>query len=176
MPSTKPAAGGPSEARQSKGVKISVAHFAAMVDRTPRWVNQLVQDGFIPRLERGQFSLIDAVRGVMSFYEARLERTNKTAAASRATDARTREIELRIAERRRELIPVEEAKAVVMEYAQMVRAELSGLPARFTRDVAERRKLEQELDGSFGRIAAACERAAAAVGEPGGAVEAEPEA
>jgi restriction endonuclease Mrr len=163
-------------AEKPRGQTITVTQAAALLNRTPRWVQNLVAAGFIQKSKRGSYSVVEVVRGAVAYYEDQLERTNKSAAASRATDARTREIELRIAERRRELIPVEEAKAVVMEYAQIVRAELSGLPARFTRDVAERRKLEQELDGSFGRIAAACERAAAAVGEPGGAVEAEPEA
>ena len=47
------------------------------------------------------------VRGALAYYEDLQTKNTKTAASSRATDARTREIELRIAERRRELISVE---------------------------------------------------------------------
>ena len=159
-----------------KGQTITLAQAATLLNRSTSWVQKLVSEGYIARAGTNQYSVVAIVRGLLAYYEDLLEKSNKVAAASRATDARTREIELRIAERRKELIPVEDAKAVVMEYGAMVRAEFTGLPARYTRDIAERRKLEQEVDESFARIAAACERAESALAEPGEPREAEPEA
>ncbi len=79
------------------------------------------------RAQRGEYTLVGVIRGALAYYEDQLSKNNKAAVASRATEARTREIELRIQERSRELIPMEDAKAVVGEMAALVRAELAGL-------------------------------------------------
>lgn len=164
------------EAEKPKGQTITVTQAGALLNRTPRWVQNLVAAGFITKSKRGAYTLVEVVRGAVAYYEDQLEKANKAAAASRATDARTREIELRIAERKRELIPQEDAMAVVSELAGMVRAEFSGLPARFTRDLEQRRRLEQEINGTFERLSAAASRAGTALATGGGAVASEPEA
>lgn len=159
-----------------KGQTITLQQAATLLNRSVSWVQKLVTDGYIVRAGTNQYSVVAIVRGMMAYYEDLLEKSNKAAAASRATDARTREIELRIAERRRDLIPQEDARAVVSEMAAMVRAEFSGLPARFTRDLPERRRLEQEIDGSFDRLADAARNAGAALATGGIDMAAEPEA
>jgi len=83
---------------------------------------------------------------------------------------------LRIAERQRDLIPQEDARAVIGEMAALVKAEFVGLPARVTRDLDLRRTLEQEVDASFARLAASAERARSALVTGGFDLEAEPEA
>lgn len=67
-------------------------------------------------------------------------------------DAKAAEIEMRIAEKRRELIPVEDHIAALDIVVGAVRAEFSGLPARVTRDMDLRRKLETEANASLNRI------------------------
>jgi PAS domain-containing protein len=161
---------------KSKGQTISLAQAATLLNRSPSWVSLLVSKGYIARDGYGKYSVVAIVRGALSYYEDLLEKSNKAAAASRATDARTREIELRIAERRRHLIPHEDARAVVGEMAAMVKAEFSGLAARYTRDMTERRRLEQEVDGSFERLAAAARAAGAALATGGGDMATESEA
>ncbi len=154
---------------------LSADQAAALVGRSRRWIFDLAQKGFIEKEKGGRFSLLAIVRGVVAYYEAQLQESNKAAAANRATEARTREIELRIKERSRELIPLEDAKAVVGEMATAVKSEFQGLPARYTRDMQERRRLEQEIDGAFERLsrrAAEAERSLAA-GE--NTLDAEPE-
>ena len=161
---------------KSKGQTISLAQAATLLNRSPSWVSLLVGKGYITRDGYGKYSVVAIVRGALTYYEDLLEKSNKAAAASKATDARTREIELRIAERRRDLIPLDDAKAVVSEMAAMVKAEFIGLPARYTRDMTERRRLEQEVDGSFERIAAAARSAEAALATGSIDMAAEPEA
>lgn len=159
-----------------KGQTITLQQAATLLNRSVSWVQKLVTDGYIVRAGTNQYSVVAIVRGLIAYYDDLLEKTNKAAAASRATDARTREIELRIAERRRDLIQQEDARAVVSEMAAMVKAEFSGLPARFTRDLAERRRLEQEIDGSFDRLAAAARNAGTALATGSIDMAAEPEA
>lgn len=131
---------------------VTVAQAAALCGRSPSWVKQLRSEGFIPT-GRGRARLCDVIAGVVAYYEDRLKDGTKSAAANRATEARTREIELRTAERARRLIPIEDSLAIHAELAQRVRTEFSGLPARITRDVELRRKMEVEIDGIFSRLA-----------------------
>lgn len=145
---------------------FSVSEAAELTGRSVQWIYQLAKAGHIAKEGRGRYPISGLLKGVIAYYEQLLEKASQSAAASKATDARTREIELRIAERRRELIAADEARAVIMEFGAMVRAEFGALPARFTRDMDERRKLEQEVHGSFERIAAAAERAATALAAP----------
>lgn len=131
---------------------LTVAQAAKLFDRSTQWVHQLTKGGFIVKEKHGRYTLVALARGVVAYYDDLLSKNTKTAAASRATDARTREIELRIKERSRELIPLEDARAVIGEMAAAIRAEFQGLPARYTRDMQERRRLEQEIDGAFERL------------------------
>lgn len=158
-----------------RGNTLTVNQVAALCGRSTQWVHQLVKEGFVQKQGKNQYALVAVVRGVIAYYEDLQSKSSKSVAANRATDARTREIELRIAERRRELIAVEDARAVVLEFGAIVRSEFGALPARYTRDMSARRKLEQEVDGSFERIAAAAGRAQAALADPDGAMPAGPE-
>lgn len=161
---------------KTRGQRITAAQAAVLLGRSERWVYNLVQGGYITKEAYGQYSVVAVVRGAMAYMDEQIAKMQKSAAGNRATDARTREIELRIAERQRDLIPQEDARAVVSEMAAMVRAEFVGLPARFTRDMGERRRLEQEIDGSFERLAAAAKSAGTALATGSLDMVAEPEA
>ena len=64
--------------------------------------------------------LVGAVQGYLRYLKDDERRSAKSAADSRVRDARALEIELRIAERSRELIPVEDALNDMAELAGMV--------------------------------------------------------
>ena len=144
--------------------RVSVTEAAAIFGRTPRWVQALAARGNI-RVGRGLYDLAGLVQAALAEMEGRLEGSARAVAANRASEARAREIELRIAERQRDLIPVEDAKAVVAQIAGLAKAELVGLPARFTRDPETKKRLEVEVDAMLRRMADAAERAAAEVAE-----------
>ena len=142
---------------------IAIGQAARLLMISDERVRQLQKQGYIPRApKRGVVPLVGAVQGYLRYLKDEERQTSKSAAASRVTDARTREIELRIAERQRDLIPQEDARAVIGEMAAMLKAEFVGLPARVTRDLDLRRTLEQEVDASFARLAASAERAGSA--------------
>ncbi|MBB06593.1 MAG: hypothetical protein CML03_13970 [Pseudooceanicola sp.] len=160
---------------RTRGQTITVSQAAALLGRSDRWVQGLVKSGYMDRAQRGEYTLVGVIRGALAYYEDQLAKNNKAAVASRATEARTREIELRIQERSRELIPMEDAKAVVGEMAALVRAELAGLAARYTRDMEARRALEEVIDGALERITVAADKAGSALVAGSGDLEAERE-
>ena len=142
---------------------IAIGQAARLLMISDERVRQLQKQGYIPRApKRGVVPLVGDVQGYLRYLKDEERQSSKSAAASRVTDARTREIELRIAERQRDLIPQEDARAVIGEMAALVKAEFVGLPARVTRDLDLRRTLEQEVNASFARLAASAERARSA--------------
>ena len=104
-----------------RGQTITVSQAAALLGRSDRWVQGLVKAGYIERANRGEYTLVAVIRGALAYYEDQITKNNKAAAATRASEARTREIELRIQERSRELIAMEDARAVIGEMAALAR-------------------------------------------------------
>ncbi len=68
-----------------------------------------------------------------------------TAAAEAARAARAEAQELRLAEARRELVPVEDGEAALDHVVGEILTMISGLPARVTRDIPVRRRIEAEI-------------------------------
>lgn len=138
---------------KSSGQTLTADQAGVLLGRSRQWVFNLVKDGFIEKQAKGQYTLVAVIRGAMAYYEDQLKKTSKTAIASRAQDARAREVELRIAERTRQLIPVEDADLALDLLAGVVNSQLTGFAARVTRDVPLRRKIEAELYETKRKIA-----------------------
>jgi hypothetical protein len=138
---------------------IPIEQAALLLMISAERVRQLVKAGSIPKPAKGRVPLVGAVQGYIRFLKDEDRRSTKTASASRVQDARAQEIELRTAERKRELIPIEEATAALDFVVAKVRGEMTGLPIRFTRDVPLRRKLEDELNGALRRATEALRKA-----------------
>lgn len=138
---------------------ISVVDLARMAGRTDRWVRLMVSAGTFTRAGRGRIDLASVIAGLIQVGEDAAVDTSAKASASRVTDARTREIEQRIAIRERQLIPTDDAIAEYDILVAVCRKEIDGLPAAFTRDMTERRRLEKLCDGAKTRIADALGKA-----------------
>jgi len=131
-------------------------------------IRQLRHRGVFDSIEGARISyhFVDAVRGYLDFKrdelaekKARLERT------ARVTNARAREIELRIAERMAKLMSVEDTKAIIRELVKMASDEFSALPMRAAAagfSSEEVLDIEREISRSLARIKkaskAACDR------------------
>ncbi len=148
---------------------LSGERVAILLGLTTRQVQRLAREGAILRDGRRGFT-------VASVAAAIARRHGRADGEKRIADARAAEIELRIAARRRELIPYEEAVAALDDVVGAVREEASGLPARITRDLALRRKIEQEVDGFLGRLSNRLSKAAAALEAGSAALESAPKA
>lgn len=133
---------------------IPIGQAARLLMISEERIRQLVKQGHVPKSDkRGYVQLVGTVQGYLRYLKEDERRSSKSAADSRVRDARALEIELRIAERSRELIPVEDALTDMAEFVGLVRSELAGLPARLTRIIDERQKIEAEVDGLLNRLA-----------------------
>ena len=148
------------EEQKSEGGFISVGMASRLLMVSEERVRQLVKLGYVPRVAKGKFPLVGVVQGYIKFLKDEERRSSKTATASRMQDAKAAKIEIEIAEKKRELIPVEDHRLVIDIITAKVRDEISGLPARFTREMELRRKLETEVNASLNRIAGAIDASA----------------
>lgn len=131
---------------------LSVAQAAALLGRSDRWVHMLREAGHIRLGERGQYSVVAVVRGAMAYMDELHEKAQRKARENRATDARTREIELRTTAREATLIGKEDVVAVLDGMAEMARAEFTSLPRRAARGRAARAALSAEVEQTLARI------------------------
>lgn len=125
---------------------LTTAQAAILLEIGPERVRQLVKSGHIEKRGKDQVPLVSAVRGYISFLKDEARRSSKSASASRVQDARAREIELKTAEREGRLMDVEEVREIVADWGGTLRTGLSSIPARLSRDMAFRRKIETEID------------------------------
>lgn len=132
---------------------IEIEQAARLLMITAERIRQLAKEGYIPKPIRGLVPLVGTVQGYIRFLKDEERRASKSASAARLHDARTRETELRIAERDHRLIDLEEHDAVFDEAFGGLRSALLSLPQRVTRDREVRRKIEVELDTIFARVA-----------------------
>ncbi len=137
---------------QQQGDLITLEVAGRLLMISPERIRQLSKAGYIAIPKRGFTTIVSAVQGYIRFLKEDARKESKSAAASRAVDARAAEIELRIAERKRELIPLEDALLAMDLLAGEVNRQLAGLPAQITRDIALRRDIEAKVDGVRARI------------------------
>lgn len=126
--------------------EMTLADGAALIGTSAEWVRRLIAEGAVKKSPNGGVFRDDLVRGYLAWIKDEQRRATKSAGESRVKDARAREIELRIAQREGDLIDLADHDAVVDEMAGIFVAALSGLPARVTRDIPLRRKIEAECD------------------------------
>jgi hypothetical protein len=104
---------------------------------------QLADEGVIARLDDGRFDQDQARLAYLTWLRDPARRSAKSAAASELERAKTRLIQLRIAEREKVLMRADEHFGLVDEMAGLFRTGLSSLPARIAgRDLVERRRIE----------------------------------
>lgn len=156
-------------------VPLEVA--AALIKVTTRRVQQLVKEGWIKKSGRGGYPLLSVVHGYIDFLQDEARRSSKSASASRVTDARTREIEIRIADKeKRHLVEArEEAIAAVDAIIGGLRADLIAAPARITADLEQRRKIETVLNDALRAAAERSDKLARGISPDGDAADASPE-
>jgi phage terminase Nu1 subunit (DNA packaging protein) len=136
----------PTGAQADEAGTITTEVLARLLMVTPHWVRRLTNEGWIPRPARNRYRIAEGVQGYIRFLRDEQRRASKSASASRVQDARACEIELRTAREENRLIETEEAIAVCDEIVGAWRSALSGLPARITRNLELRRRIETEVD------------------------------
>lgn len=100
----------------------------------------------------------NVVAGYARFLKESASDRTTNAALTRAQDARAREVELRIKREERELIAQDEALLAMSMLCGIISQQLSGLPARITRDMELRRQIETETHAAQEAIATALDK------------------
>lgn len=138
---------------------------------TDRHLRRLVADGWIKKSD-DKFTVVGCVQGYINYLKDENRRGSQSAAKNRTSDARAREIELRIARQERKLIPFEEASAAMQIAIGAVRAELEGAAANITRDRELRNRIQDAHDGILKRASERIGREVAALRTGGDALAA----
>lgn len=156
MKRTKTKSESASHAVEPGEILLGPTEAAKLFGRSPSWLHGVIAAGHVEKSAGGRYTLTALTRGVVGYFEALLERSTKAAGESAVQAARAREIELRIAQRERDLIPLEDALAFAGELCGVVRTNIDGLPARCTRDLEMRRTIEREVNEALKRISERC--------------------
>lgn len=146
------------EKQENTSGTIPISQAALLLMISDERVRQLVKSGYIERPQRGRVPLVGAVQGYIRFLREEERRSTKSAADNRVREARAKEIELRTAREAGELVPLEEAVAYVQSVVGTLMSRLNGLPAQITRNLDERRRIADMLDGIRSEVAAVCEK------------------
>lgn len=135
---------------------ITLAGLRRLTGAEPCEIESLIASGAIPTPE-GREQVVPMIEAVQS-YLAHLRDTARTASASaamaRARDARAEASELALAVSRRDLIPDGEAETAADFLCGVIVEKIGGLPARVTRDLCDRRRIEDALVKTQEAIAA----------------------
>jgi len=123
-----------------------VAAIADLVGIGAERIRQLCKIGYIAKAARNQVWLRSGVQGYIRSLKDDLANNTKSASAAALQDAKRAEIEQRMAEAQRNLVPTEDADAFVDEVEGAWVAKLVSLPAAYTRNLDERRRLETHCD------------------------------
>lgn len=167
MPENQAASAVDDGANHPRGPLINTEQAARLLMKSAERVRQLAKEGWITQAGSAQdrrYRLLDVVQGYIRFRDDEDRRTNKSAAHSRITDARSREVELKNAQREGRLIELDEAVAVIEAVIGLLRSLLSGLAARVTRDLSLRRTIETAVNDILNNISDLAAQRAKALG------------
>jgi hypothetical protein len=131
---------------------LTLAQAAALVGRSERWISQLRERGYIATPAPGQYPIVSVLRGAMAYFEDQIARQADTARQTAATDARTREIELRIKRKAANLIPLSCVEAEFADWLPAFRAEMAGVPKRASGDPEKQERLACEIEAIMARM------------------------
>lgn len=140
--------------------EVSVGEIARILMIGEERVRQLAKDKWIPRVGRGKYPLAASVQGYIRFLKDESRRSTKVAADALIKNERARALKLKNDRDEGRLIDTEESLGTLDEIIGELRSRISAVPARVTRDLKLREKIETEIDAAFTRAADALAKAA----------------
>lgn len=124
----------------------SAKALASVTGVSSRRLRQIATEAGISPSAHGRWPVAPVVLAVIAAAGRQRENDAERDARAALMRARAREIEVRTAQRERELVPIAEATAFVTRIVGKMIALLTALPARATRDVVMRRRIEELID------------------------------
>ncbi|ORE90534.1 hypothetical protein ATO13_22551 [Stappia sp. 22II-S9-Z10] len=132
---------------------VDVNTLAQLIGVTPRQIQIVAKEGYYAAERRGQWPLVASVRGYVRYLHDQIAGAQKSTHENRLRDAKAKEIEVRTARVDRTVIDLAEAQEIFDEITGAYLASLEGLPARLTRNVRERTRIQQIFDTERQRLA-----------------------
>lgn len=136
----------------SKGQTLTLPQAAALLGRSERFVGNLRERGYVATVKHGEYPLVNLVRGVIAYYDELEVKNAHTAREVAATDARTREIKLRIQRKSANLIGRADAEAELDDWAKAVRDEMGALRSIEFENPARQAEWQREIEASLARF------------------------
>ena len=152
--------------------EISQTEAAGVLQVTPAWIRQMIDRGYMTLKGNGLLDAKDVWSGYIRYLKDEKRQSQKSAGETRVAAARASEIELRIAQKQRELIPLDDAMLAFSDLCGFVRQSMDGLAARTTRDIAIRKSIEKETDAVLQEISDRASERGRALAAGGDALEA----
>lgn len=147
---------------------LTAGEASTLLGVTGRQVRALAAAGKIPKACRGRYRLGDLVPGYLATLAAERQRQAGGAADTDFRRLRSAELSLRLDERSRRLDGEARAaaQAVVDEAGGALRSALAAVPARVTRDLTVRARIELEVNLALNAVADRLDREAARLAPP----------
>jgi phage terminase Nu1 subunit (DNA packaging protein) len=132
---------------------ITLGEAARLIGRSENRVGQLERAGYIKKIKHGKYDAADVCQGFARSVQDDKRTTEKSLADAALAQARADATHLRIERERGVLVPTHAAVEYLKLVSGIIVRELVGLPTAFTRDLAQRKRLESMLDAVRHRVA-----------------------
>jgi hypothetical protein len=131
---------------QDSGQPVSAVKMAAHLDMERAWLAKLVSQGVLAQRPDGRFDLDSVRRAYLGFLRTERKRSPKSEADSAFTQAKAELLQIKIGERKKELMMASECYGMLDEVHGLFMTHLSGLAAKIGgRDLSLRRKVEAAI-------------------------------
>ncbi len=168
MPTECPPKGGIRDHRQrsAKPATVSASALALHLDCSRTYIGKLEAEGVIQRQGDG-FPLDQSRVAYLRYLRRERQQSPRTEADAAHIKAKTEMLQLRLMQKRRELVRRDAHEAMIDQMAGLVLTKLGGWPARVAgTDLAVRRRAEAVVRELRTEIAEACTKLAEEQGEP----------
>lgn len=134
---------------------VSQLELARLLGITGPGVGKVVKAGFLKKTADGKrLELIPSLRGYVDYkVEQATRRFSRETPTDRLAAKREQQLDRKLAIEDRQIIDLSEALDVYDEIVGLFLTTLGGLPARLTRNLEERERIEQVIDTAQGQLA-----------------------
>ena len=137
-------------------MEVSTADLAEILGVSARRIQQLAGSGVLRKLGHGEWLLPECVQAFVEHkVQSEIRRTSKGEAngGDRLKEIKARREELKLAREERELVPLVDAIFAMDQVAAAITLEVNNVPARYSRDLDERERLQTEIDDVLKTVA-----------------------
>lgn len=157
QPENEPGAG--PAAGPGGGPAFPARIIASLLELTERRLQQLVSEGWIPRPQRGQYSLRDSVRGYIRYLKQHQRENTRGNETSRLARAQAIKVEMENFRRMGELAVWSQVDELMRGLVIQMRSAHEGLPGRLSNELAglsDPPKIYQRLQAELRRVDHLC--------------------